>query len=227
MRASRWGERLFVFPFFYYLCTQFSKFVYMIITIARQCGCGAVHVGEILAEHYGIPFYTRQNLLKMAEEKGFLPELADFFEERPVDELRYAISEGFAEENIHLHDKTIKMLEELVGTKSCIIIGRCGNYIFRKRKDLVSIFLKGDIEARVKATMKEEGMSEADAREFVDNTEDCRIKYHKYYTGLTWGNAADYDLCLDSCRLTPENTALIIEEYIELTARSRASLNDK
>ena len=119
------------------------------------------------------------------------------------------------------------MLEELVGTKSCIIIGRCGNYIFRKRKDLVSIFLKGDIDARVKAIIKEEGMSESDAREFVDNTEDCRIKYHKYYTGLTWGNAADYDLCLDSCRLTPENTALIIEEYIELTARSRASLNDK
>ena len=77
------GRGFLFFLFFYYLCTQFSKFVYMIITIARQCGCGAVHVGEILAEHYGIPFYTRQNLLKMAEEKGFLPELADFFEERP------------------------------------------------------------------------------------------------------------------------------------------------
>ena len=27
----------------------------MIITIARQCGCGAVRVGKLLAEKYGIP----------------------------------------------------------------------------------------------------------------------------------------------------------------------------
>ena len=64
----------------------------MIITIARQCGCGAIHVGDILAQHYGIPLYTRQALLKMAEEKGIIQQLDDFFDERPVDELRFAIS---------------------------------------------------------------------------------------------------------------------------------------
>ena len=50
----------------------------MIITIARQCGCGAIHVGDILAQHYGIPLYTRQALLKMAEEKGIIQQLDDF-----------------------------------------------------------------------------------------------------------------------------------------------------
>ena len=88
MRASRWGERLFVFLFFYYLCTQFPKFVYMIITIARQCGCGAIHVGEILAEHYGIPLYTRKSLMDMAEEKGILQEMDDYVD-NDDDELPY------------------------------------------------------------------------------------------------------------------------------------------
>ena len=53
----------------------------MIITIARQCGCGAVRVGRLLAEHYGIPFYTRKNLMEMAEERGVLDEMEAFFDE--------------------------------------------------------------------------------------------------------------------------------------------------
>ena len=66
----------------------------MIISIARQCGCGALSIGKILASHYNIPFYTRQNLLEMAQEKGVLDEMNNFFEERPVDELMFAISEA-------------------------------------------------------------------------------------------------------------------------------------
>ncbi|WP_273412976.1 cytidylate kinase family protein [Prevotella aurantiaca] len=42
----------------------------MIITIARQSGCGALHIGEKLSAIYGIPFYTRKGLLEMAKEKG-------------------------------------------------------------------------------------------------------------------------------------------------------------
>ncbi len=186
----------------------------MIITIARQCGCGAIHIGEILAQHYGIPLYTRQQLQEMAEEKGILAQLDDFFEERPVDDLMFAISNDYADADIHLHQKTIQMLSELIGEKSCIIIGRCGNFIFQNRKDLVSVFLKGNLKARIQEIMKEENLSEADAAEFVDTTEECRVNYHKYYTGLTWGNAADYDLCLDSCRLEASQAARLIEEYI-------------
>ncbi len=186
----------------------------MIITIARQCGCGALHVGEILAQHFNIPFYTRQNLREMAEEKGIMEELDDFFEERPVDNLMFAISGDYAETNTHVNEKPLKLLAEMIGDKNCIIIGRCGNYIFRDRKDLISVFLKGDINLRISEIQKEEGISKADAEEFVENADDCRINYHKYYTGLTWGNANDYDLCIDSCKLTAEHTAFIIENYI-------------
>ena len=187
----------------------------MIITIARQCGCGAIHVGEILAEHYGIPLYTRKSLMDMAEEKGILQEMDDFFEERPVDNLMFAISEGYAEANISLHEKPIKMLSDMIGDRDCIIIGRCGNYIFRNRKDLVSVFLKGNVDARVQDIMQEKNMKKSEAQEFVDYIDDCRINYHKYYTGLTWGNAADYDICLDNCRLDSSHTASIIEGYIK------------
>jgi cytidylate kinase len=189
----------------------------MIITIARQTGCGALHVGERLASYYGVPFYTRQSLRDMAEKKGLLSEMDDFFEERPADELMFAISTDYADITGRKHEKTLDLLADMIGEDDCIIIGRCGNYIFRKRTDLVSVFLKGDIERRVANIAAEEHLSAAQARLFVQEQDDHRRTYHRYHTGLTWGNAEDYDLCLDSCRLTVDATARMIETYVGST----------
>ena len=165
----------------------------MIITIARQCGCGAANVGKLLSKHYGIPFYTRKNLLEMADKRGMLDEMESFFDERPVDELLFAIS-SFGENRRDLTEKPLHALAAMIGDEDCIIIGRCGNYIFRERKDLVSLFLKGGLDERVDAVQQEQHISFADAKDFVEHTDECREAYHKYYTELTWGNAQDYDL---------------------------------
>ena len=50
----------------------------------------------------------------------------------------------------------------------------------------------------------------------MEDTEDCRVAYHKYSTDLTWGNADDYDICLDTVRLGVEETASLIEQYVSL-----------
>lgn len=186
----------------------------MIITIARQCGCGAVNVGKLLAEHYGIPFYTRKSLLQMASEKGVLDEMEAFFEERPVDELLFAMS-SFGETRKDSTESPLRVLADMIGDENCIIIGRCGNYIFRERKDLVSVFLKGTMNSRIADIQMEQNLSYEDAKEFVEQLDDCRVAYHKYYTGLTWGDANDYDICLDSDRLGTEKTASMIERYVE------------
>lgn len=186
----------------------------MIITIARQCGCGAVEVGRLLSRHYGIPFYTRKQLMQMAAERGLTQKMADFFEERPVDELLFSIS-SYGEGRTVITERPLRTLAEMLGTESCIIIGRCGNYIFRRRQDLVSVFLGGAIAKRIANIEHEQGCTRVEAEDFVEQTDDQRTAYHKYYTGLTWGNAADYDLCLDSIRLGAEATARIIEQYAE------------
>ena len=186
----------------------------MIITIARQCGCGAVRVGSLLAEHYGIPFYTRKNLMEMAEERGILDEMEAFFDETPVDELLFSMS-SLGENQKLLTEKPLHALADMIGQENCIIIGRCGNYIFRERKDLVSVFLKGGLEARIEEIQEEQGLTRNEAAEFVEHADYCRVAYHQYYTGLTWGNADDYDVCLDTVRLGVEKTASAIETYVE------------
>ena len=184
----------------------------MIITIARQCGCGALHIGEQLSQHYGIPFYTRKNLLELAQKRGVLQEMDDFFEERPVDELMFAISQ-FDEEPQNVNVKAFSVLSQLIGHEDCIIIGRCGNV--KDREDLVSVFLKGSFNGRVKAIEAENNMTTEEAIAFVNELDESRVRYHKYYTGMKWGDANDYDLCFDSIRLGTNNSADFIEKYIE------------
>lgn len=183
----------------------------MIITIARQCGCGALEVGKILSQNYDIPLYTRNSLQEAAISKGMIPKMEDFFEERPVDELMSAITFSFERDDVQ--EKFCRTFRELIGEKDCIVIGRCGNFIFRNRADLVSVFLHGDPQDRVRNIMTNEGLSREEAENFVHSTDEKRISYHKFYTGLTWGNAPDYDIALDVCRLGAQKTASLIEEY--------------
>ena len=153
--------------------------------------------------------------MEEAKAQGFLNEMDDFFEERPVNDLLFAISSSFVEDRKKTIDKSLNILSRLIGDRNCIIIGRCGNYIFRNRKDLISVFLHGDIETRIQNIMNEKKMLRNEAMKFIHHTDNCRTVYHKYYTGLTWGNAADYDICIDSCRLGIDSTVSIIDAYVK------------
>ena len=169
----------------------------MIITIARQCGCGALHIGEQLAARYDIPFYTRKSLLEMARAKGVLAEMDDFFEERPVDELQFAIS-ALGHDEGPLHSRALDILSDMIGQSECIIVGR-----------------KGREADRIRAVAAEEGVTPRKAAAIVHDMDDSRVRYHMYYTHLQWGNSADYDLCFDSVRLGTEKSVALIGQYIE------------
>lgn len=190
----------------------------MIITIARQCGCGALRIGELLSKKLGLVLYTRQMLIDMAVSRGMGNEVQSFVDERPVDDILMAISDSY-EASHDVKQRFCELFRNLIGSQDCIVIGRCGNSIFSHRSDLVSVFLKGAFEARVQATAFAKAISEAEARQLVCDTDDHRMLYHKYYTGLAWGAAADYDLCIDCLRLGYEASADLIADYASSVCR--------
>ncbi|MDD6584723.1 MAG: cytidylate kinase-like family protein [Bacteroidales bacterium] len=193
----------------------------MIITIARQYGCGALQVAQCLASQLGLTLYTRRMLFDMARRRGLDAELGGFMDEEPVDNLLIALNDsGQAPpeltERLHHHFKG------LIGSEHCVVVGRCGNSLFAHRSDLVSVFLKAPFEDRVAATAAAENLTPHEAVRLVRDTDERRAAYHHYYTGLTWGAAADYDLCLDALRLGPQATAALIEAYARHTLPTTA-----
>lgn len=79
----------------------------------------------------------------------------------------------------------------------------------------MSVFLHGDLNERVRVMEKQLGISEKVARKLVQDTDEERTAYHKYYTKQNWGSAQHYDICLNSCRLHFDETAKVIIQYVD------------
>ena len=109
----------------------------MIITIARESGSGGYTVGAMLAKHYGIPIYDRDSLSGLAREQGIYDTMPMFFDELPAQGFLLALSMGASVKQIN--KPTAEAMTKLIGHQDCVIIGRCGNHIFRNRKDCVHL----------------------------------------------------------------------------------------
>ncbi len=193
----------------------------MLITIARQCGSDAKSVGEMLSKRYQIPVYNKDILIERAKEKGVYDQMPNFFAEVPVSSLLYAIASG--EGMTNLGAIPIQALRDTVGDKDCIVIGRCGNYAFADRPDVVRIFLSGEKEVRVAKMMSIRGISEKEAKELVKKTDEQRAAFQKYYTGQIWGDARYYDMCINTSRIGSEAVAGLISQYIDESEQAKTS----
>ena len=185
----------------------------MIITVARKCGCYGDTLGQELAKRYGIPFYDKERISELAKEKDIYDKYPDYYGEIPVNTLLYTIS--VTEEDDVLYDKPKKALASLIDGQDCVVLGRCGNYAFKDRKDKISIFLTGDDDKRNAHIAEKHGYSERKAANIVKETDDRRSSYHEYYSGETWGLSDNYDLCVNVSKLGFDKTLKLIEDYID------------
>ena len=189
----------------------------MIITVARKCGCYGDTLGQELAKRYGIPFYDKERISELAKEKDIYDKYPDYYGEIPVNTLLYTIS--VTEEDDVLYDKPKKALASLIDGQDCVVLGRCGNYAFKDRKDKISIFLTGDDDKRIAHIAEKHGYSERKAANIVKETDDRRSSYHEYYSGETWGLSDNYDLCVNVSKLGFDKTLKLIEDYIDTRIR--------
>ncbi len=183
------------------------------ITIGRQYGSGGKEVGRILSEKLGIPFYGKEELMKIAKDQPDYEEVRAFYEEQPVNSLLYAIAMGQGENRIG--EVPFERIRELCGSRSCILIGRCGSHIFRKDPSCVKIFIYADMDKKIQWIENQEHVSARKAKKIIEKVEEERAQFHKFYTGENWGKVNDYDLCLDAGVTGTQKAADIIMAYLE------------
>lgn len=185
----------------------------MIITIEREFGSGGLQVGELLSKYYGIQFFDSEALLDAAQDMGDFDEVRSFLLEEPVNSLIYAIAMSeFIEDRGKL---PFAMMSKIASEKDCVIMGRCGNFIFRNDKRLTSVFIHADMSNRVERIARNYRMSEPEAKKLIEKTDKHRSSFHDYYTNEAWDNASDYQLSIDSGKLGIEMTAELIIDFIE------------
>lgn len=189
----------------------------MIITIARECGCDGDKIGEKLAEHFSIPFYNKKKIQEIAEKSGVLEKFPTFFGEKETSDFLEAIAMDMDSDVIRSIPK--KAMKAVITEPQGVLIGRCGNYVYNEQA--IKVFLSGDKKKRVQTIKEKHGCTEREAARLVDKTDEKRSAYHNYYTGQEWGQAGNYDLCLDETALGVDGVVKMICTYIELVAAKR------
>ena len=185
----------------------------VVITIARQYGSGGKTIGKMLAADLGIKAYSREILKLASEDSGINERLFNQVDEKLKSTSLFGImkraykgelippeSEDFTS-NQNLFNYQAKVIKELAETESCVIIGRCGDYVLKGNPRVVSVFVHASPEYCLKQAIERGAHAGKDVEKFIQRTDKYRAEYYHYYTGQEWNDARNYDLCLNSERL--------------------------
>ncbi len=193
-----------------------------VITIGRQFGCGAHEIGTRLAQSLDIPYYDKEIMKRASKDSGFDEKLFHFYDERPTRSFLYNASvDGMISmgSSISLEDQIMQYqfdtIRNVAKEGSCIIVGRCAEYVLKDRANLISVFLHADDEYRLNRII-EYGYSEKEAIKEIKAMDKKRAKFHNFYSDDKWGDAATYDLSIDVSSLGIDKTVELIEQYVKI-----------
>ncbi|HAE80716.1 MAG TPA: cytidylate kinase-like family protein [Lachnoclostridium sp.] len=198
---------------------------HVVITIGRQYGSGGAEIGKQLAEKLGISFYDKNILRINADESGIKESYFHLADEKAGSRLLYRIVQGLRPEKAspsfgsdltsadNLFRFQSEVIKKLAEAESCVIIGRCADYILEGTDDLVRIHLNADLESR-KERIKERNPEETDVLRAIRKVDRERNDYYRYYTGRDWANAENYDLVINTTKPGISGTVSIILAYL-------------
>ena len=200
----------------------------VVITIGRQFGSGGRYVGRLLAEKLGIPFYDKELLSEAAKASGICEEIFEDHDEKPTRSLLFNLVTGMQH---HLDAGSFYMdmplnhkiflaqfdaIRRIAGEGSCVIVGRCADYVLREDSNAVSVFVKADMPSKVDRAVKYYGIDAAKAEDRIRKADKQRASYYNYYATATWGDVDNYDLVVDTGVLGVEGAVELICKFLEL-----------
>ena len=199
-----------------------------VITIARQYGSGGKTIAAMLAKDLGINCYGREILKMASEESGINERLFGMSDEklkhsvlmkllkRPYEgDIIPPESSGFVSDD-NLFNYQAKVIKELAESESCVIVGRCADYVLRDFPNVISVFIHADREFCLEQAMERNSMSLKEMQRFIEKTDKYRGDFYKYYTGHEWSDARNYDLCLNSGKLGFKKCVEEIKAYMKV-----------
>ena len=195
----------------------------IIITIARQYGSGGREIGERVAELLGIPIYDKEIITDAASKGELNAEAIKHADETCASSLLYTLAMGsnILGTTMHfgykmpLNDKLFilqsDVIREYASQGSCVIIGRCSDYVLREEEGLLRLFIYGDLEHRTeRVKQRHPEIKSSQIIDVINKTDKRRSSYYNFYTGNKWGKYDNYDMAINSSTLGIEGTAQLI-----------------
>ncbi len=204
----------------------------IVITIARDYGSGGKTVGQMLAKELNIPFYDREILYMASDDSGINLGLFQKNDEEiskglfdpstnqysgkmiPPEDSKFTSKEN-------LFNYQAKIIKKLAEKESCIIVGRCADFVLKDYENVIKVFIWAPHDVCVKTVMDMFGMKEKDADKRIRKINKHRSEHYHYYTCREWDNARNYDLCLNSADLGFNGCVEAIKAYIDVLENTK------
>ena len=190
-----------------------------IITISREFGSGGRTIGRMVADALNIPFYDKELVDQVALESGFAPKFVEEHGEHSPG--KSALSYAFAAQGVpgvmngmstadFLWNIQCSVILQLADKGPCVIVGRNADYILKDRPDALHVYIHADMAYRADRIVRLYGESEKSPAARLQEKDKRRRVNYQHYTGRDWGQAQNYDVCLNSSTLGIEQCANII-----------------
>ncbi|NLB28749.1 MAG: cytidylate kinase-like family protein, partial [Clostridiales bacterium] len=172
-----------------------KKFV---VAISREYGSGGRAIGKALAAELGISSFDKTIIKMTAEKSGLEPEFIEKSEEKVGNSFLFSMQysaysslDSLVYYDTPTNDKMFiaqsAVIADLAARESCIILGRCADYVLRDTENLVRVFVRGELSDRVRLAVEKYGLAEKNAESALKKVDKSRANYYKYYTTRSWG----------------------------------------
>ena len=203
---------------------------HLIITIGRQYGSGGREIGQRLSKFLSLPFYDKDILRMNSRESGLKESYFHLADEKAGDRLLYRIintlkpeltqpsfgSDLISSDNLFRFQSAV--IRKLAAEESCVIIGRCADYVLEgtDNLNLVRVFLHADLDHRINRVTSLKYYDPADVPKNIKRVDKERRDYYRYYTGRDWENPGNYDLTINTATLGSEDAVALIRHYLNM-----------
>lgn len=195
-----------------------------VITLSRQFGSGGSEIAKKLSEKLDIPYVDKALLAEAASQSGIAKEHFEKADEKRTNSFLFSLVSahygGTATplqlNDIITDDKLFIYTSEAIkkfATEPCVIVGRCADDVLRD-KDIIRIYVYADLDERVSRISRLYDLNEKAALTLVRKTDKKRASYYNFYTSKTWGDASNYDLCVNTARLGIDGTVNLLQQFV-------------
>ena len=184
---------------------------HIVITIAREYGSGGRYIGKLIAEKLGIKLYDKNFIEEMADETGLSAEYIKENEQKRnvLDVFNNGYYSGLSNAD-ELFIKESEFIQDVASKESCIIVGRCADFILKDHKNVLKIFISSSMEDKIKRATEFYHMDKENAEKEINRINKLRENHYEYYTEKEWKNPSNYDICINSDSVGIDNSVDLI-----------------
>jgi len=201
-----------------------------IVTIGREFCSGGAEVAQKLAQRMNVPFYDRDLIDHAVDFTSLSREIVEQNEEKAERRKGFLYGGRYRDDpslempvHARIFEAQCEAIRHIAGNAPCVIVGRCADYVLgecEKMVRVVNVFVRADMEKRVRRAMRNYDLSENEARKLNQKTDKIRLRYYQSHTGREWGGVGNYQLIVDTGEFGTDGAAKLIEAAVKQLAEN-------